>query len=109
MRDIAWLAGLLEGEATFGYFSNCPRVVVSMIDKDVIECAAKMMNSYSIGEKLLSNQHKQFVATAYGDRAVAIMKAILPYMGKRRSKRIKQILKMDKNKSRNNKYESINE
>jgi hypothetical protein len=42
--DLAWLAGLLEGEGCF-HFTRTAYVVISMTDEDIIERAASLMNS----------------------------------------------------------------
>jgi hypothetical protein len=36
IRDIAWLAGLLEGEACFGSYNGCLSIQLQMIDEDIV-------------------------------------------------------------------------
>ena len=46
LKEIAWLAGLLEGEGSFGAYvkgSQSPCIQFSMCDKDVLERAANML------------------------------------------------------------------
>ena len=73
-EDLAWLAGLLEGEGSFlkapPSSPNCPRISLEMTDKDVVERAASLMNGK--------------VAT----RAVELMRVLHPEMGSRRRSQI---------------------
>lgn len=42
IAEIAWLGGLLEGEGCFisGSTSACPRIILQMSDKDVVDRVA---------------------------------------------------------------------
>jgi hypothetical protein len=101
--ETAWLAGLFEGEGTFvsanngkrsrGIDNGC-RVALYMTDKDVVERAAKL-----IGVEVRTSQPKRPLTAKlvyriqfFGNKAVAVMEAILPFMGERRSERIKYLL-----------------
>lgn len=91
--DVIWLAGLLEGEGSFDlHRGKYPRVRVGMTDRDVIGRAATLIGS---GVRL-SLKREPYAATWHaevsGPKAVAVMRAILPHMGARRSGRIAQIL-----------------
>lgn len=99
--DIAWLAGLLEGEGSFmmarnnvgGRTYRYPKITVNMTDKDVIASAAKMFGtSVYVMPQYNPNLKPQWRATVQGSRAAALMRAVLPWMGNRRSARIGQIL-----------------
>jgi hypothetical protein len=92
-RDVIWLAGLFEGEATFDlHRGKYPRVRIGMTDRDVIGRAATLM-----GCKVTSRYHEApnqatWHAEISGDKAERVMAAVLPYMGARRSGRIATIL-----------------
>lgn len=92
-RDLLWLAGLLEGEGTFdAHRGRYPRIRLGMTDRDVVGRAATLMGS---GVRLtLRHAPKQptWHTEISGPRAEAIMRAILPHMGARRSGRIAEVL-----------------
>lgn len=92
-EDRIWLAGLLEGEGTFDLQrGKYARIRVGMTDRDVVGRVASLFGS-SIrltlkGKPVSSIWH----AEIQGPRAEAIMRAVLPYMGARRSSKIAEIL-----------------
>jgi hypothetical protein len=106
--DLAWLSGLLEGEGSFfmitsrsgnnrGYPSEqrryrYPQVVVNMTDQDVIERAARLMDAGVYTMPLQPNRKQQWRTLACGAKAVRLLEALLPQMGKRRSARINELL-----------------
>jgi hypothetical protein len=97
--EIAWLAGLLEGEGSFYHSWTCgnpyPRIYVCSTDKDVIEKVANLMNSkvHLRSERSLKlGWSTQWATSLQGRKATNIMKAILPYMGERRSSKIRSLL-----------------
>jgi hypothetical protein len=49
--DIAWLAGLLEGEGSFmrGKRKDAPGISLAMTDRDVVERAAKLLRTKCMG------------------------------------------------------------
>lgn len=91
--DLLWLAGLLEGEGTFdAHRGRYPRVRLAMTDRDVVGRAASLMDTtirLSLKEAPAS---PTWHAECSGDKAAAIMEAILPFMGTRRSQRIAEVL-----------------
>ncbi len=91
--DVIWLAGLLEGEGTFDLQrGKYPRVRVSMTDRDVVGRAATLFGS-SIRLTLRTAPHRpMWHAEVQGPKAVSVMRAVLPFMGARRSARIAEIL-----------------
>lgn len=92
-EDILWLAGLLEGEGAFDLQrGRYPRVRVAMTDRDVIGRAATLFG-VSVRLSLKPAPHQaMWHAECQGPKAEAIMRAILPHMGARRSARIASIL-----------------
>ncbi len=92
-QDLYWLAGLLEGEAYFTY-NGTARIDLQMTDKDIVERAAILLHGVNIVERISNNpKHKNvYRCVLNGEKAVDIMKQILPIMGKRRQARIQQII-----------------
>ncbi|MEV0267738.1 hypothetical protein AB0H43_03100 [Hamadaea sp. NPDC050747] len=91
--DVMWLAGLLEGEGTFDlHRGRYPRVRVEMVDRDVIGRAATLLGT-SVRVTLKRKPFKStWHAEVSGTRAEAVMRALLPHMGARRSARIAEVL-----------------
>jgi hypothetical protein len=94
--DLAWLAGLLEGEGSFfmvrhkGY--QYPKIVVSMTDLDVIERVAAMFGVAVFYEKERPGRKPSFRASTTGHKATGLITQLLPWMGERRSQKIKELL-----------------
>jgi hypothetical protein len=91
--DIAWLAGLIEGEGCFSRSKRgVPEIEIAMTDEDVIRRAAILMNS-SVQKKhppswRTRNWSPQWRTRAYGNNAIEIMKLVRPHMGRRRTTKI---------------------
>lgn len=103
-EELCWLAGWLEGEGTFYYSmskGNSPRIVIQVFstDVDVLQKAHRLMGSKGLtkippkklrGDRWTSNGgHRTEVQ---GEVAAALMRKLLPFMGKRRSEQIKAAL-----------------
>ena len=95
-EDAAWLAGLLDGEGCFDNPRGNPRVRVKMSDLDVVLRAADIMGASTYHEDdpraFLLNRKPLMVAQITGDRAVAVMRSVLPWMGSRRSAKITEVI-----------------
>ena len=91
--DVVWLAGLLEGEGAFDLQRHIyPRIRLAMTDRDVVGRVATLFGS-SIRLTLKPKPASPiWHAEIQGERAAEIMRAILPFMGSRRSGRIAEIL-----------------
>lgn len=91
--DVLWLSGLLEGEGCFDLHRRIyPRVRLAMTDRDVVGRVATLFGS-SIRLTLKPKPAAPtWHAEVQGARAVEVMRAVLPYMGSRRSGRIAEIL-----------------
>ncbi len=91
--DVIWLAGLLEGEGTFDLQrGKYPRVRLAMTDRDVVGRAATLFGSTIRLTLRPAPASPIWHAEIQGAPAVEIMRAVLPFMGSRRSGRIAQIL-----------------
>lgn len=91
-EDAAWLAGLLDGEGCFDSPRGNPRVRVKMTDLDVVLRAADLMGAKTYLEPAQRAEWSDtMVAQITGEPAVAVMRAVLPWMGSRRSAKITEI------------------
>lgn len=102
-EDAAWLAGLLDGEGCFDAPRGNPRIRVKMADLDVVLRAAAVMgaSTYMELDKTHPGVIERFgytprkplmVAQLTGERAVGIMRALLPWLGSRRSARVTELV-----------------
>ena len=116
-RDRYWLAGLLEGEGCFvlakstSYHTRVPhvylhpRVDLVMTDEDIVRRAAALMGTPTCRRmpgagpqriahaKNTGREYKPlWKTTLYASRAAALMRSILPLMGMRRQKKIREVL-----------------
>ncbi len=95
--ELAWAAGLIEGEGCFTKHTNAPYILVDMTDKDIIQRLYGIF-PFGIMRGPYSNktkpQHKpRWRFDAFGPKAKIIMEAIRPYMGERRGAKIDELLK----------------
>src|SRR5208282_4512088 len=105
-EETIWLAAMFEGEGTFCLqgvhkerrVNNSIRAQFGSTDQDVTEKVAKIMGTEC--KEVTSPSHKMrgdkqmYYTYATGDNAVQIMKRILPYMGKRRTEKINEMLEI---------------
>jgi hypothetical protein len=88
--ELAWLAGLLEGEGSFlkapPSSPNSPRVSLEMTDKDVVDRAAALMNGNVVRrDNLKSTRWKPtYRVIVKGLRAAVLMRLLYPQMSARR-------------------------
>jgi len=92
--EIAWLAGLLEGEGCFwlaeGRYGS---LSLTMSDGDVVKRAAETMGvTCRVGKAQKAHWSDRWTATASGIRGRRIMERILPFMGDRRGAKISELL-----------------
>ena len=104
--DIAWIAGLLEGEGCFTNSSQSPhrpKIQLCMTDSDVVVRAAKLLKCHKVTEQknLTKKNKKIYRATLYGRRAASWMMTLYPLMGERRQKRIEELLTLWKEAKKN--------
>lgn len=104
LTDVAWLAGILEGE---GCFQHTPSrlvgkkrwtaraaitVTLGSTDRDVVERVAFLIGG-NVTERKVRPRHKPFWTTQVsGQKAEDTMRAIYPWMGTRRKDRIDALL-----------------
>lgn len=101
--DLLWLAGLLEGEGCFYANGSTLRpshgcgISLQMTDKDIVEKAASLLNVNLSGfQDARGNRKPAWRFQVCGDNAIYFMRLLLPFMGKRRTAKIKYLLKRAK-------------
>ena len=97
--EIAWVAGLLEGEGCWAINRNTPYkrwITTTMTDRDVLEKAQKYtgVGTIQLGEAPGQPHHKQcyrWMVIAKRDREW-LTHLVYPHMGKRRQQKIQEFL-----------------
>jgi hypothetical protein len=99
VRDIAWLAGLLEGEGCFSWGGDCADIALRMTDRDVVDRAHSMMGATQRivqqqrpGQGSIVSRLPDYTFRVSGLRAIAWMMTLYPLMGERRRLRIRGVL-----------------
>jgi len=96
--DRAWVAGLLEGEGCFGSQRKSRhqsewRVQCKMTDYDVIKRLRKLSKVGTISVVPACGRRKEiYYWRCSGEPAIALMRELLPLMGLRRSRKIRELL-----------------
>ena len=104
--DIAWLAGLLEGEGSFQVDARSatrykvsssppsPSIKIQMVDEDVIKKVATMVNKKMFSPKRKTVKNKQTYQVHIGDRPTLriLLPRLLPYLGARRQAQAQLLL-----------------
>ena len=94
--EVAWLAGLLEGEGTFsrnrlaGATTSYPVISVNICSRDVVEHAAALLGSINVHPRTPRDPSWSvtYVAAISGAGAAEWMQRLRPLMGERRRKAI---------------------
>jgi hypothetical protein len=96
--DIAWAAGLIEGEGCFTVHSKKhPYLLLDMCDKDVIERLHSIFPYGNVRGPYLSkkpNHKPRWRFDAFGPKCRRIILDIYPYMCKRRKERINELMEL---------------
>lgn len=97
--DLAWLAGYLEGEGCFHIRSvrhRSPSIHACTVDKDVAEKVANLFGGVNISTLRRPTVKGKTVYNVRlgGDKSIAMMQALRPHMGVRRSARIDEVLRL---------------
>jgi len=99
--NIAWAAGLIEGEGCFTIHSGHPYFLIDMCDKDVLEKFQKIFPNSTFRGPYIDVKNPQYKpryrVDAFGPKCVEIMEAIYPYMGLRRQLKIEELRKLNNN------------
>lgn len=95
--DVAWVAGLLEGEGTWGGNNKSVWVSCTMTDLDVLE---KLQRTVGVGKIYQGKKQKPHYKDFWiwqlrkKQQVATLSKALLPHMGKRRRERIEHIVNL---------------
>jgi len=100
--NIAWAAGLIEGEGCFTSHTNSPYFLMDSTDEDVLR-KFQVVFPFTTFRGPYNHQHKEHYkprwrVDAFGPKAVIVMEAVYDYMGTRRKEKIDQLLKAYKEK-----------
>lgn len=89
-KDIAWLAGLLEGEGCFRFDPKAHLVIqLAMTDRDVVDRAAALLGGSVCEKKPREAHHKmQYMVRVFGARAAGWMMTLWPFLGQRRRQKV---------------------
>jgi hypothetical protein len=93
--QIAWLAGLLEGEGCFSLANkggHSINIQLSTTDRDTVERAASIMRTRLHQGRTLPSGKTVWRCYVAGAAAAALMRRLLPFMGSRRTSRIQWLL-----------------
>lgn len=98
--EVAWLAGILEGEGSFLYSRSrtggkdyfYPKIVVGMTDRDVIARVAALFGTSVYAIPVRPDRKPAFRAQINGTKAATWMVLLRPWMGQRRMAKIDEIL-----------------
>ncbi len=80
----AWLAGIIDGEGCLDAPRGNARIRIKMTDHDVVLRAADLLQARTYWENV-PDRKPLLVAQITGAPAVAALRAVLPYLGARRS------------------------
>jgi hypothetical protein len=104
--EVAWIAGILEGEGYFGMDNRskdryevskippAPFIKVSMVDEDIIQRLSKLLDKsyFSPSRKTVKGKQVYTLHIGEKEKVLFILQKILPYMGVRRAERITECI-----------------
>ena len=104
--EIAWIAGLLEGEGSFSFDNRgksrynvstapaAPTLQISMVDEDVIQRLAKLLNKNYSEVTRRTKTGKTVYKLNVGDRETLmyLFPRLLPHFGKRRKETVQKAI-----------------
>jgi hypothetical protein len=96
IKEIAWVAGLLEGEGWFGYPNHSPRIVIGSTDIDVL-LKFRLLVAPHLTKPLVPasrgmNAKEIYYVTVCGGIAIQWMMTIYALMGARRRVQMKNVI-----------------
>lgn len=94
--DIAWAAGLIEGEGCFTLHSkHHPYFLLDMCDLDVLEKFNKIFPQSNLRGPYVDAKRpdykNRYRVDAFGPKCIEIMNAVYPYMGTRRKEKMTEL------------------
>jgi hypothetical protein len=102
VRDIAWVAGIVEGEgclnAGFKHPRWSPHMAIVMTDEDVLQKLAGILSTKVTGPYKYTRNRKPFYRVEIsGRKALAWMLTLYTFFGTRRREKVREILTRFKN------------
>lgn len=93
-QEIAWAAGLFEGEGHIGRHGRSRQLRLSSTDRDVVERFQKAVNNRGTIVERRETEHKPIYRWGVSSwiHVKPILEMFLPYLGKRRNKAAKRML-----------------
>ena len=96
IRDLAWLAGLLEGEGSFMLCKGSPEIGMQTTDRDVADRAAALFGKTITGAgyqpKGGAHYKRVWGVRVHGAKAIGWMFTLYPFMGERRQAKIREVV-----------------
>src|SRR5690349_21744904 len=86
LKDIYWLAGILEGEANFRMGATSPAISLTMSDLDIVNrvrAITKTEDTTITVRPPQENRKECYTTCIYGSLAIQWMMTIYPIMGNR--------------------------
>jgi hypothetical protein len=108
IREIDWLAGILEGEGCFYYQQDSPAIQLTMTDLDIVQRAKHILKHTTFERELKPTTlttKPAYVIRIVGNKAIGWMFTLYPLMGQRRRAKIKEIIAQWKSYKPLNGYE----
>ena len=101
-KDLAWVAGLLEGEGSFIMTpGHSPTATIQMNDLDIIHRMASMWDGPVYGPYHYVKNHGIYRTSIHGKRAVGWMLTLYAFLGVRRRGQIAAVVNRWKQSKRN--------
>lgn len=99
-EEIAWLAGILDGEGSFllnrsivgGKVYLYPKITVNMTDLDVMERVADLFGTSTYVLPKKEDRKQAWRASIQGAGAVSLMRLLRPWMSERRGEKIDELV-----------------
>lgn len=104
LLDIAWLAGILEGEGSFMLktkrgFNGTISISLQMTDKDIVDRCAKILNTKVYGPYISkqtkldgSSKKETYLLNVFGSNAASWMMTLFSFLGIRRQEKVIELL-----------------
>ena len=94
--DVAWMAGLFEGEGCFTFSGGSVRATLAMTDEDVVvrfgDLVGKRVREDRKPSLLREGIKAMYEVRLSGRDAVEFMALVKPHMGSRRQARIEELM-----------------
>jgi hypothetical protein len=92
--ELAWIAGLVEGEGCIRYAKTSPELTVGMTDRDVI---TRLAAFWGISPRIAQQQRQphwkvQYVARMNSNAAIGWMMTLYAWLGERRRAKIREVI-----------------